>query len=1047
MGKTTIVKRTVISMPTCPLGKGEGFPALPGISPYFDFLHRCYPYPLQEDFTDKKKTVNYRAVILENDYLRAVILPDLGGKVFQLYDKAGKVHLFFHPRIIVPRRIAVRGAWIAGGLEFNFPDSHSVTTFDTVDSAIRRLDDGSASVTVGNLERTQSMRWQAEIILRPGAARLEVKIRCENPTPLAQKEFYWSNAGISAGESTRFIYPMRRFMYHGGNNPKDSWPLSKEGVDLSFFKNIRNAASIFALDSWAPFFAACNGRKDYAILHSADEKCAPGKKIFTFGTTSHGKEWNRRLGGPYAELQSGNVNAQTDYAVMRPGEVQQWVEYWYGVKHLKGLVSANDGFAFNCKDKYLFLYSPLPMRNVTAILEDEKGTLLRKVTLLEPARVRRLPLNRKLRGKWRMRLLDAGNKVIFAYNHPPTPRPLPKKIAPMRFSKKRLAEMSARELIERGGHLERIGTHGTVPKKLYEKAMKRKKPVGAYALGVWYLRRGNDKKASRYLAVAKKPEGALLEPRYLKALCLKREDRLRAAKKILSRLVKGKRPPIEACTLLAEIHLQQGKPGEVLKLLARKKNVLRDSRNAFLYSAALRLSGAKEEARDFVTNYIEKNPVALALIAEADILRVSFKDWKETPSGALRRRLKADAFLLLQIAQFYMDIGRRREAEALLKKFSRKNPPALVLYHRAYLAEKTGDYARARRILKRAARSDIDALFPHGWLAGKVLRWVLNRTPRDFLAKELLATLMYAGGDAREMARLLENRKRFSGSGLGEMLLGLYHLRTSRNFHLAEYYLKRALQKRRKLWFVYYLLNEVYVALRKNRERLKLFASAPPEVTKRDEIASAHAIALIEAGKPLAAYRMIMSRKFQPSEFYNFRACYELACMTLAQKAFSENHLENAQLWAQRGLLYPKNLGSGKRANPPDAGFRLLLARIYQARGRQAKSRRALKALCRTIQKDAWNEDQYFRAKALELLGENRRAKALYKRAQKACNNQRRECEGVGDNFSISEIYFNAALAEKGLGNPQKARYFLRSAMRLNPGHHPARWHYNNIEV
>jgi hypothetical protein len=185
MGKRTSVRRAVLSIPTYIVGKGDGFPAFPGICAYYDFiLHRSYPYPMQEDLTRTKKTVRYRAIILENDYLKAVILPDLGGKVFELYDKLNNEDIFFSPRPIRPQKFALRGAWVAGGLELNFPDSHGVTTFDAVDSLVRKLKDGSASVTVGNLERTQSMRWQARIILRPNAMRLEVRIRCENPTAL-----------------------------------------------------------------------------------------------------------------------------------------------------------------------------------------------------------------------------------------------------------------------------------------------------------------------------------------------------------------------------------------------------------------------------------------------------------------------------------------------------------------------------------------------------------------------------------------------------------------------------------------------------------------------------------------------------------------------------------------------------------------------------------------------------------------------------------------------------------------------------------------------
>ncbi|NJM07057.1 DUF5107 domain-containing protein [Candidatus Gracilibacteria bacterium] len=72
----------------------------------------------------------FRALVLENRYLRAVLLPDLGGKIWSLVDKLADRELLWHnPR--VPPRAAVYGAtyddWFCGGWDDLFPNDAPTT--------------------------------------------------------------------------------------------------------------------------------------------------------------------------------------------------------------------------------------------------------------------------------------------------------------------------------------------------------------------------------------------------------------------------------------------------------------------------------------------------------------------------------------------------------------------------------------------------------------------------------------------------------------------------------------------------------------------------------------------------------------------------------------------------------------------------------------------------------------------------------------------------------------------------------------------------------
>ena len=48
---------------------------------------RVYPYTLLDDLTDHREAKTYKAVYLKNEYLKATVLPELGGHLYSLYDK------------------------------------------------------------------------------------------------------------------------------------------------------------------------------------------------------------------------------------------------------------------------------------------------------------------------------------------------------------------------------------------------------------------------------------------------------------------------------------------------------------------------------------------------------------------------------------------------------------------------------------------------------------------------------------------------------------------------------------------------------------------------------------------------------------------------------------------------------------------------------------------------------------------------------------------------------------------------------------------------
>src|SRR5687768_2673386 len=91
----------------------------------FTFGRFNYPYPIRDALTDKRDNVVWRALHLENEYLRVTVLPDLGGHIYSCVDKRTGRVMFYANSAIKKALIGYRGAWAAFGVEFNFPVSHN----------------------------------------------------------------------------------------------------------------------------------------------------------------------------------------------------------------------------------------------------------------------------------------------------------------------------------------------------------------------------------------------------------------------------------------------------------------------------------------------------------------------------------------------------------------------------------------------------------------------------------------------------------------------------------------------------------------------------------------------------------------------------------------------------------------------------------------------------------------------------------------------------------------------------------------------------------
>ncbi|MFH0921269.1 MAG: DUF5107 domain-containing protein [Fibrobacterota bacterium] len=331
--------------------------ACPNNAPQFPLTSRgLYPYRLQTNLDYALKATPFRALCLENENLKITVLPELGGHVYSVIDKKTGHDLFFANPELKKSLIGLTGAWCAFGLEFNGPvRGHTPSSLRPVNARIVRNPDRSASVVLNDREYNGGLDWTAEIVLRPGTARLEVRMRLQNATDFPRPLYFWCNAAVPANDNTEIILPSAKASTHGSPWIK-SWPVDEEG-DLSWYKNqTRYMYSRFTRDDLEPFMGYYDHAKDFGAFHWADRDLLPYRKFWSWGQAPPGKNWCKRLsdsGGDYIELQAGLFKDQETLAWLAPREGVSFTEYWMPVRGIGGFKAGSPDAALSLEIKAL----------------------------------------------------------------------------------------------------------------------------------------------------------------------------------------------------------------------------------------------------------------------------------------------------------------------------------------------------------------------------------------------------------------------------------------------------------------------------------------------------------------------------------------------------------------------------------------------------------------------------------------------------------------------------------------------------------------------
>ena len=303
-----------------------------------------YPYTLRNEITNTRAEHEWRAVYLENEYLKCFVLPDIGGHLYTCVDRISGQPMFYANPSIKKARIGYRGAWAAFGVEFNFPVSHNWVSMSPVNYAFAEHSDGSASVTVGNIDRVYGMEWIVELTLRPGSTVLEQRVTLGNRSDVRHRFYWWNNAGVQVWDDSRIQYPQRFAAAHGFAEVQ-RWPVDAQGKDLSVIRNQTDGpVSLFTHGSREDFMGVWNPHTNTGTAHFAEYLQVPAKKVWSWGVDADGLDWRKALSdndSAYVELQAGLFRNQETYAFLQPRQAISFTEYWMPVRDTGGISRAN----------------------------------------------------------------------------------------------------------------------------------------------------------------------------------------------------------------------------------------------------------------------------------------------------------------------------------------------------------------------------------------------------------------------------------------------------------------------------------------------------------------------------------------------------------------------------------------------------------------------------------------------------------------------------------------------------------------------------------
>jgi tetratricopeptide (TPR) repeat protein len=1002
-----------------------------------------YPYTMMDRLTNERGTRTYNALYVENEYVKALVLPELGGRLHGAEDRTNGYGFLYDQKVIKPGLVAVTGAWISGGVEWNFPIGHRPSGFRDTDWTITENQDGSKTVWVGEIERLKGMRWSVGTTVHPGRNWVETKIKLENCTPYIQSFQYWATSAVRATENYQAVIPGEIMTGHGKHN-FFRWPV-EDGIDISYWKNIPRATSLFAVESTSDYFGGYSPEEAAGMVHVADHNIVRGKKLWTWGTAPAGRLWEKILTDgdlPYFEPQAGaySDNQPSLFWIM-PGETKVFSHYWFPVRDIGVWDYANLEGSLNLEindGKALFGWSPTGFNKDAKIIVTYDGRdIFNKVTDAGPAD----PFLGEATGAGitdlymlKMTVLSSVGDTLLAFRHekpknPPFPEPEnappdPGEVGSQdllfiygdryyRYDDPQKATLYFREALERDPGDLRCNT----------------------SLGELALKNGLYLEALEYFNKAIERDESFFKAWYYKGLTQLRLGDLKDAEKCLNRASYGLDWYAVAHFELAQLTASQGRLDRAWQHINNsiKSNGFNSQAHA-VRALILIGMGRYDEALDVAKTNLTADPLDL-FSKQLQVTAAEAAGTEDVLLGALDAELleltRADGENHIELAIRFARCGDFADAIKVLELSADESLEPIVspllYYYQAYYHMQMEEPERARNLLKKASAESPKYCFPYRLETYPVLEWAILENPDDALAHYLLGNLLkkcQRPGEA--VAHWERSVKLDPGNVVAQRNLGQAYYEEG-DLQKAKAAYQAAIQadpSAGKAITELGMINwELDLPL---PEQIALFEDNIKVVRENNPAVSQLILLYILTGNNKEAVKLLNSTHFNSWEGkYGIHQIWVQGNIKQGDAEFEKGNYKEALLYYEQSLLYPDNLEVAEQPNTIHARKKYKIGKALEALGRKDEARAYYELVIADKVEDG-NAYQYYRARAMEALKQKKEAKQIYEKMLLAL-------DGETDASSSAVSLYTRSLALEGLGKKKEAETDRNRAFDLNP--------------
>lgn len=990
-------------IPTYIPKKANDLPMFFENKPYQGATGRLYPIPYSDGITDEKKEVAYEVYTLENEYIKTEVLPAAGGKILSGYDKIHDYDFIYKNEVIKPALVGLAGAWISGGIEFNWPQHHRPTTFMPLQAAIEENSDGSKTVWTGEVEPFNRMKAMAGITVEEGRSYIKAKVRIYNRTSQAQLFMWWANLAVPVNDDYRTVFPPDvEYVNDHDRRAVMSWPIAKgvyktarpydfgEGTNLSRYDAVRVPSSYLVSQGQSDmdFVSGYDSGIKKGIATIANHHIAPGKKMWHWGIGDFGDMWCSNLtdkNGPYIELMTGVfTDNQPDFTWIAPYESKEFEQYWYPIHDIGEVKNATIHAAMNLEQQgeaaYVGINVTGSYKNAKIIVKTDTEVLYEATEDLTPENAYevKVPLQGREIKDITALLMDQYQHILVSYK--PYIRGQKQPIEVRKPVKRPMEMDSVEELYINGYHLEQYKQHNYRAEDYYLEGLKRD-PGDIRcntSMARLSLKNGNFKEAVIYADKAierltsRNQHPSDTEAFYLKGLALEYLGQNEEAYKILYKAAWNYTHRSAALFELANLDVQKEEYEAALEKL--EESLLFNAKNEkalILKSIVMRCLSKKDSMEVNRLEWGNKAAQLAKMNCDTDLLdlyaTVEYLHYTEEMPDLTQFMENQENFL--NVANDYLHAGQYEDAKTTLQLL--KNPNPLVEYYLGYISVKLGNKEEAEKYFKSAEEQATGFCFPAALEDIAVLRCAEEYNEAGANAYYYLGCLYYDRFRYEEAKKQWEKAVECNPEhGKAWRNLSFYYFDKAKEPEKALIAMENALKFKsddpRLLLEYEQLLKNTNASI---EHRLAVYERYPELLKERDDCYLDRLTLISQTGDFKGAIDLAAAKRFHIYEGGEGKLTKQHAWMYVlyGNQLVAEGRQEDAEIAYKNGTIVPKSYGEAKTFFNQEAHLYYYWGCMKESMGELDAAEKLYETA--SVYKAAVSEISLFRALALKKLG------------------------------------------------------------------------------